>query len=223
MDPESVPMSPTAGDSQPESLTPTLNGGCERDPFRDAPPMPQPQRPPVWTRSLSMSFSAMADQIAAASQALALVPESAPVQGEQSPQDLRPLQERLETIVQSQERLGVEIETLKGKAILPQAEMQTRTEALEKKVDELFAAMKLDEMRLYARLHNATATVSKMPIMAPAMANGKPPPNFPATKGEFEHLTKERYEGILKSYGLPAKGDTNAKREAVRVFIGLPT
>ncbi|KAI0061022.1 hypothetical protein BV25DRAFT_1827268 [Artomyces pyxidatus] len=33
---------------------------------------------------------------------------------------------------------------------------------------------------------------------------------------------EERYEGLLKAYGLPVKGDTNAKREAVRVFIGLP-
>lgn len=86
--------------------------------------------------------------------------------------------------------------------------------------------------RLYARLHNATASVSKMPIMAPPTSNGKPPPNFPATKGEFEHLTScvtfhsrllpwtaspeyefdlfrrfdyigERYEALLKAYGQP--------------------
>ena len=78
-----------------------------------------------------------------------------------------------------------------------------------------------------------------MAIKAPMTANGKPPVNFPNTKGEFEHLTsrfcpgtllrmtslismpEERYEQILKSYNVPIKGDTNAKREALREFIGL--
>ena len=32
---------------------------------------------------------------------------------------------------------------------------------------------------------------------------------------------EERYEHLLKSYNLPIKGDTNAKREALREFIGL--
>ncbi|PSR77464.1 hypothetical protein PHLCEN_2v7895 [Hermanssonia centrifuga] len=57
--------------------------------------------------------------------------------------------------------------------------------------------------------------------MALPMANGKTPQNFPATKGEFEHLTKERYEFMLKSYGVPIKGDTAAKRQTLREFIGL--
>ncbi len=33
--------------------------------------------------------------------------------------------------------------------------------------------------------------------------------------------TEERYEQILKAYNLPARGDTNAKRELLREFIGL--
>lgn len=73
------------------------------------------------------------------------------------------------------------------------------------------------------------------------MANGKTPQNFPATRGEFEHLTsaymllarpgfwidsemeciEERYEFLMKSYGIPIKGDTAAKRQALREFIGL--
>ncbi|KAI8996232.1 hypothetical protein BD414DRAFT_477183 [Trametes punicea] len=77
------------------------------------------------------------------------------------------------------------------------------------------------QQRLYARLHNATVTVNKLPIQAPIAANGKIPPNFPSTKGEFEHLTKERYEALLKAYNLPIKGDTSAKREALREFICL--
>jgi hypothetical protein len=85
-----------------------------------------------------------------------------------------------------------------------------------------------------------------MQITPLMMANGKIPQNFPATKGEFEHLTstydtdklrrppllfypltwfclctEERYEHMMKSYGLPIKGDTAAKREALREFIGL--
>lgn len=61
-----------------------------------------------------------------------------------------------------------------------------------------------------------------MPIMALPTASGKPPPDHPNTKGEFEHLTKERYEGLLKAYDQPIKGDTAAKREALRKFLGLP-
>jgi len=61
-----------------------------------------------------------------------------------------------------------------------------------------------------------------MGLKAPVGSDGKPPPNFPSTRGEFEHITKERYEAILKAYGLPIKGDTDAKREAVRTFVGIP-
>ena len=32
----------------------------------------------------------------------------------------------------------------------------------------------------------------------------------------------ERYEAILKAYGQSVKGDTEAKKQALRVFIGLP-
>lgn len=32
---------------------------------------------------------------------------------------------------------------------------------------------------------------------------------------------EERYEALLKGYNLPVTGDTNAKREALREFIGL--
>ena len=47
------------------------------------------------------------------------------------------------------------------------------------------------QARLYSRLHNATVTVHKHTIKAPPMANGKPPLNFPVTKGEFEHITRK--------------------------------
>ena len=32
---------------------------------------------------------------------------------------------------------------------------------------------------------------------------------------------EERYEFLLKSYGVPLKGDTAAKRQTLREFIGL--
>ncbi len=35
-------------------------------------------------------------------------------------------------------------------------------------------------------------------------------------------LAEERYEGLLKAYDQPIKGDTAAKREALRIFLGLP-
>ena len=82
-----------------------------------------------------------------------------------------------------------------------------------------------------------------MQVTPLVMANGKTPQNFPVTKGEFEHLTsmsrffdkyvissmgysrtkpsEERYEFLLKSYGVPLKGDTAAKRQTLREFIGL--
>ncbi|TBU24256.1 hypothetical protein BD311DRAFT_672282 [Dichomitus squalens] len=94
-------------------------------------------------------------------------------------------------------------------------------EELQKKVEGIIETIKLDQARLYARLHNSTVTSNKHPIKAPVTANGKVPQNFPNTKGEFEHLTKERYEHILNAYNVTPKGDTKAKREQLREFIGL--
>lgn len=99
--------------------------------------------------------------------------------------------------------------------------LESRMESLEARVEGVVDSIKLDQARLYPRLHNACVALNKHPIKALPMANGKPPINFPVTKGEFEHLTKERYEAILKGYNQPVKGDTNAKREALREFIGL--
>ncbi|KAH9915935.1 uncharacterized protein BXZ73DRAFT_54048 [Epithele typhae] len=117
------------------------------------------------------------------------------------------------------------VEVNDGIEEVPQSEFKSATEIaveeLQRKVEGIIDTIKLDQSRLYARLHNATITSNKMTIMAPATAAGKAPPNFPTTKGEFEHLTKERYEAILKAYNVPAKGDTATKRETLREFIGL--
>ncbi|THH19880.1 hypothetical protein EUX98_g8692 [Antrodiella citrinella] len=104
----------------------------------------------------------------------------------------------------------------------PEAEVQKRVEALETNVLSILETLKVEQARLYPRLQNAAVTLNKQAIKPlPVQGTGKAPINFPATKGEFEHLTKERYEALLKSYGLPVKGDTAAKREAVREYIGL--
>jgi hypothetical protein len=47
----------------------------------------------------------------------------------------------------------------------------------------------LSQARMYPRLRNSVVTSNKMQITPLMMANGKIPQNFPATKGEFEHLT----------------------------------
>ncbi|KAI0076858.1 hypothetical protein K474DRAFT_1754495 [Panus rudis PR-1116 ss-1] len=99
--------------------------------------------------------------------------------------------------------------------------VESRLESAETKIENLVETIKLDQQRLYARLLNSNVIKNKLPITPLPMANGKAPPNFPATKGEFEHLTKERYEALLKAYNQPIKGDINAKQEALREFIGL--
>ena len=85
---------------------------------------------------------------------------------------------------------------------------EARLQAVEKKVEEIAETIRLEwvppivdiaalswtdrvrsQARLYARLLNSTITTNKMALTPPVMANGKTPQNFPATKGEFEHLT----------------------------------
>ncbi|KAI0350518.1 hypothetical protein OH77DRAFT_1463528 [Trametes cingulata] len=219
----------------------------------------------LWTHRLSASFGAIADQIAAASRALATVevpipsasgsgrPRIEDVGGEGDASlsaEVAALSARLDIVQRTQEAMGAQLQAIQEKLAQLQVggarvrgekdveevlavrdgeggepEFKTASEMaieeLQKKVEGVIDTIKLDQARLYARLHNATVTVNKHPIKAPVMANGKTPPNFPNTKGEFEHLTKERYEALLKGYNLPIKGDTNAKREALREFIGL--
>jgi len=99
----------------------------------------------------------------------------------------------------------------------------TELERIAKELKELQEKVKLGEQQLYARLHNAKAMIQKTPIKALVTSAGKPPANFPATRGEFEHLTKERYDAVLKAYGLPTTGDTATKRERLREYLGLPS
>ncbi|KIJ18041.1 hypothetical protein PAXINDRAFT_161591 [Paxillus involutus ATCC 200175] len=159
--------------------------------------------------------------IAAASQALALVPSTA-FSGSDVTAEFGSLKYRLESIERTQERLSAEFEALKTQFTQLETERGPGLEELEKKIDELAEIVKLDQQRLPARLHNSRATIMKATLKTPVAANGKPAVGFPASRGEFEHITKERYEAPLKSYGQPLKGDTEAKREALRSFAGIP-
>ncbi|KAL0945221.1 hypothetical protein HGRIS_000733 [Hohenbuehelia grisea] len=181
----------------------------------------------TWTAQIAASLSTLSDQIASASTAIGQHPHS---QGDPfADVGAGNLHGRLAAIEEAQARLEADFGEIRTQ-IESQVRENGETEAanaavneLSTQVKELAATIKLDQLRLYPRLLNATVTVSKMPIKALPTAGGKPPLNFPATRGEFEHLTKERYEDILKAYELPIKGDTAVKREALRSFIGLPS
>ncbi|KAL5498339.1 hypothetical protein ACEPAH_2481 [Sanghuangporus vaninii] len=166
---------------------------------------------PFWTHRVSASFNAMADQIAAASQAIAQIPPLPDTQ-------ITQLQARMEEISDTQEKLQSELEELRQQI----RAITEGPEKLQKQLDDFIAEVRLEQQRLPARLHNALVTVSKGAIKPVTDKSGKNPPSFPATRGELEHLTKERYEGLMKAYGLPIQGDLAAKRNAVRSFIGLP-
>ncbi|OJT12102.1 hypothetical protein TRAPUB_11354 [Trametes pubescens] len=206
------------------------------------------QTEPAWSQRLSVSFSHIAEQIAEASRALAVAGAPASSAPGAAGEVVGALAARLEAIERNQELMGAQLQAVQDRlaqlsvngAARPRGEkgqgdveeiseydgeFKTSTEIaieeLQKQVQGVVETIRLDQARLYARLHNAAVTANKHLIKAPVLANGKPPPNFPSTKGEFEHITKERYEALLKGYNLPVTGDTNAKREALREFIGL--
>ncbi|OSD00753.1 hypothetical protein PYCCODRAFT_1437097 [Trametes coccinea BRFM310] len=259
--PAQTPDATQDGIATPLAIS-TLRGGAVGETGQDA--------DALWTQRLSMSFGAIADQIAAASRALATVnvPASSAPAGEGAVArggdaaslladvrgEVAALGVRLEGIERAQEVLSAQLQAVQDRLAQLQSKQpgkekqvqggggveevgldgakgepenvfksvtEIAIEELQKKVEGIIETIKLDQQRLYARLHNATVTLNKQPIKAPIGANGKVPPNFPNTKGEFEHLTKERYEALLKAYNVPLKGDTNAKREALREFIGL--
>ncbi|KAG6374166.1 hypothetical protein JVT61DRAFT_4818 [Boletus reticuloceps] len=254
--PYSNPGSPTrlhhSFGSTPTSSTPTIDILLDR-PTDTASSLRLPP-PPLWPHRLSASFSAMADQIAAASQALALVPATA-FSGTDASAELGTFRCRLDGIEQTQERVLAEFESLKVQltmdrgnsdvdgdangsgsgdgsgsgevgdnesALTVVAVQAAKIEELEKKLNELCETVRLDQERLPARLHNSRATVMKASLKTPTAANGKPVAGFPLTRGEFEHITKERYEVLLKAYAQPLRGDTAAKRDALRAFAGIP-
>ncbi|KAI5999968.1 hypothetical protein EDD15DRAFT_2122191, partial [Pisolithus albus] len=152
---------------------------------------------------LSASFSAVADQIAATSRALVLVPATA-FGGLEGSNDVVNLKTRMDGIERTQGKFLTEFEALKtqikevGTGVIIEGETggnegtnAVPTEEMEEWLNELVEIVKLDQKRLPARLHNSRATSMKAPIVArPATSNGKPPPAFPTTRGEFEHIMR---------------------------------
>ncbi|OJA19441.1 hypothetical protein AZE42_04224 [Rhizopogon vesiculosus] len=203
-------------DSRPGSSAPTIDVSLGSPTFDYA-----SLNAPLWPHRLSASFSAMADQIAAASQALALVPSTA-FSGNDMAAEFASLKSKLSSIENTQERLAAEFAALKEQFTELNTDKGPALEELDKKIEALKKIVELDQQRLPARLNNSRATILKTQLKAPVGADGKPPAGFPATRGEFEHITKERYEAILKAYGLPIKGDTDAKREALLQVVAPP-
>ncbi|KAH9923843.1 uncharacterized protein B0H18DRAFT_1120196 [Fomitopsis serialis] len=194
----------------------------------DIPPVPRVTQttdsdPTAWTRRLSSSFGNIAEQISAASQALAAVevPASIPANGDVA-SALAHLTARLDAIEDTQVRIGQEIAGVRRSSVTRSAKensLARTVEELQKKVGELAEIIRLDALvQPPAECHYHEPEDARQAI---GHGERKDTPNFPGTKGEFEHMTKERYEHLLKSYNLPIKGDTVAKCEAVREFLGL--
>ncbi|KZV63437.1 hypothetical protein PENSPDRAFT_211478 [Peniophora sp. CONT] len=186
---------------------------------------------PAWPNQLATALGAIGEQLIVTSRDITQASSSsisaAPVAGP-SYADLNSILTRLAAIEEGQALLRKDVQDLKsyGSAGPSSAAVSqpASTGDLEKRIEELQEALRLSQEQLYARLHNARATTNKSTIMAPVTAAGaKPPAGFPATRGEFEHLTRERYEAILKAYNVPLRGDTAAKKEAARKTLGIPS
>lgn len=175
-----------------------------------------------------MSLNALASQFSTASQALAALPTSDrenPVNltaltaiertQAQLKEDMDALREQVEYLrTRSPEKEKMR-EQAEGE---PVESYELRMQAVEKRVEEIAEAIRLEyafhdqnrrgadiidricsQARLYARLLNSTVTTNKMKLTPPVMANGKTPQNFPATRGEFEHLTStSRYSSLAR-------------------------
>ncbi len=99
------------------------------------PPAPAPGQP-LWTHRVSASFSAMADQIAAASQAIALIPPMPDVVYGQ-------LSARMEEIEATQQHLESELAGLREQL----ANMNEGPDKFQKQLDDHIAAFKLEYVR----------------------------------------------------------------------------
>jgi len=183
----------------------------------------------AWPSQLSSTLSTIAEQLLSVSRAIA---QSHRTERNDSASQSAAVMARLDALEAENGALRAEIDALKSAPQIVPVTSEKYTESagsgatyeeLEKKIADMGERMKLEHAQLYARLHNARATASKMTLIAPPTTSGKPPPGFPATRGEFEHLTRERYEAMLKAYGQPLTGDTAAKKEAARVFVGIPS
>ncbi|KAF8485402.1 hypothetical protein JB92DRAFT_3028213 [Gautieria morchelliformis] len=203
----------TVLESRFSSAEPSIYGSSTQNDDRDQPQTPgaswQANDITTWQHNVSTSFAQLSKQFQAASHAVSTIPHAS---------------DNVMASLLEQAARG-EIQSLKEQfAAHRESEPPAAhdTTALEASLKAQIEAYKLDQERLPCRLHNALATKSLSPIKILPMKNRKFPSNFPSTRGEYEHLTKERYESLMESYEVPITGDTAAKREALRGFLGIP-
>jgi hypothetical protein len=125
-------------DSRPESAAPTIDVSLGSPTFDYA-----SLNAPLWPHRLSASFSAMADQIAAASQALALVPSTA-FSGNDMAAEFTTLKSKLSSIESTQERLAAEFAALKEQFTELNTDKGPAIEELDKKIEALKKVVELE-------------------------------------------------------------------------------
>jgi len=125
------PGSHYSGETQARSLAPTIDVSLASPSFDYA-----SLNAPLWPHRLSSSFSAMADQIAAASQALALVPSTA-FSGNDLAAEFAVLKSKLASIESTQERLAAEFTALKEQFTELNTDKGPAFEELDKKIEAL--------------------------------------------------------------------------------------
>jgi len=166
--------------------------------------------PVPWQHTLSASFNHLSEQFKSTSKAIASVPAF-------PDQTFAAVMARLDEIEKAQVQIQEEINALKTQLANVKTEPTDVDQALASHLEEF----KLEQARLAPRLHNASVVKNGAAIKPLPLKNGKSPSNFPGTKGEFEHLTRERYQDILAAYGLATDGDKDVRRERLRAFLGM--
>ncbi|EJD39858.1 hypothetical protein AURDEDRAFT_171132 [Auricularia subglabra TFB-10046 SS5] len=171
-----------------------------------------------WQEDLAQSFSHLAETLRATQHGpenlLARIEALEAARAASMPDALAA---RLDAVEAAQARTLHTLEEIKASVDAAGAGSKT-AEEFAKIVEEF----KLEQLRLPPRLFNAAVFKSGAAIRPlPVGLNGKTPSNFPNTKGEFEHITRERYAELLKAYGLSTAGEKEERRERLRTFLGL--
>lgn len=130
--------SPASSIAEDVSHTPTTSGSSGASSYMHSSASggggaPSTTTHPLWTHRVSASFSAMADQIAAASQAIALIPPLPDTMYSQ-------LYTRMDEIEATQKRLEAEFSALREQM----AQMSEGPEKFQMQLDELIASFKLE-------------------------------------------------------------------------------
>lgn len=144
------PQSPNglfSGESRPGSSAPTIDVSLASPSFDYA-----SLNAPLWPHRLSASFAAMADQIAAASQALALVPSTA-FSGNDVTVEFASLKSKLASIESTQERLAAEFAALKEQFTQLNTDKGPALEELDKKIEALKKIVEIECVSILDELY----------------------------------------------------------------------